>query len=171
MVSFSPHCASSSLYCQVSCQRSKELSLRASHPCGSPSVVNLCPGPCIPRPFVAQRDSGGLRWPPECTMWGLLPRQMPPLSCEHRAPLVSDGTRFLCLPEARRPVPLSGSALAPSAVHHNATRHPPETRVLGASPAPAPLAWPPSASPLCLPTPYFSHFYSHHPNLSHLFSP
>lgn len=109
MVSFSPHCASSSLYCQVSCQRSKELSLRASHPCGSPSVVNLCPGPCIPRPFVAQRDSGGLRWPPECTMWGLLPRQMPPLSCEHRAPLVSDGTRFLCLPEARRPVPLSGS--------------------------------------------------------------
>lgn len=63
MVSFSPHCASSSLYCQVSCQRSKELSLRASHPCGSPSVVNLCPGPCIPRPSLHRETRGAFAGP------------------------------------------------------------------------------------------------------------
>lgn len=63
MVSFSPHCASSSLYCQVSCQRSKELSLRASHPCGSPSAVNLCPGPCIPRPSLHRETRGAFAGP------------------------------------------------------------------------------------------------------------
>lgn len=124
MVSFSPHCASSSLYCQVSCQRSKELSLRASHPCGSPSTVNLCPEPCIPRPSLHRETRGAFAGPQSARCGVCSPARCHLLAVSTGRPLSRTGrvfsaslkrggqSRFLALRSLPAP-----STTAPPATH------------------------------------------------------
>lgn len=129
MVSFSPHCASSSLYCQVSCQRSKELSLRASHPCGSPSTVNLCPEPCIPRPSLHRETRGAFAGPQSARCGVCSPARCHLLAVSTGRPLSRTGRVFSA--SLKR-----GGQSRFLALCARSQRRPPETRVPGASPAP-----------------------------------
>lgn len=112
--------------------------------------MNLCPGPS--HVFRCTEVQGAPSLVPRVCDVGFAPQMPSYLSYQRRAPLVSDWTHFLCIPEAQRPVLFP--ALTPNAFHHSSTHRKPGPRGSAISRPAGPIQPPSSASPsLCSASP------------------